>query len=330
MLWLAILTLSHFETQAQGFKPAVYNSSQTAQSAAQPQAQAPLGTLPAASTTKAAQPATGTPTIVYPAMGDPKFNPRPNISTNDGKSGAAQIIQQFINALTGGGNKVPPKTLPNGQPNPAYSNSVGGGTPYANEYGPPVINNYDQLANWPINNSDNINGHRCKQKSQNPRTCMICNLCFEASNQSDEGQIAVARSVMTRVFSRAYPGNICDVIYQPRQYSWTHENKSHGHVLPAACANLNRVIANAEKGIKQGPFASPEVTYTNYFAHNIVFPPWAREGTCAATLRRIGDHTFCNIKGTTTRTVAEVESNHGIGAGTLRQLTSASNTPAQR
>lgn len=298
--FLLLLVFAHKETWAQGsqgFQPAVVQTQQ----AAPVQTAAPV------------------------AAPTPYFLPPPNISSRGGKNNAVKAMEEFLKALgqAPAGAGVPPKYDQYGRPNPAYSDYIGG-RPYANEFGPPIINNYEPLKNWNLSRNG-INGSNCDQKSNNPLVCMVCNLCFEAGNQNDEGQVAVGRSVMTRAFSRSYGSpKLCDVIYAPKQYSWTHENKDHQ--LPGSrCKNLAQLTANAEKAIKQGPFSPqndpPEVQYTNYFAHDLVFPDWAKGGTCAATLRRIGSHTFCNINGTTTRTVADVAQANGFSAGEI-------NTPA--
>lgn len=56
--------------------------------------------------------------------------------------------------------------------------------------------------------------------------CLSLNVYFEARNQKLEGQEAVAWVTMNRVLATKYPNNICDVVWQPGQFSWTEDGKS--------------------------------------------------------------------------------------------------------
>jgi len=51
--------------------------------------------------------------------------------------------------------------------------------------------------------------HRAKEE-----TCLAEAIYFEARGETVRGQIAVAQVVINRVFSRFYPGGVCDVVYQ--------------------------------------------------------------------------------------------------------------------
>lgn len=51
--------------------------------------------------------------------------------------------------------------------------------------------------------------------------CMSEAVYFEARNQPIEGQVAVAITILNRVGSTGYPNNVCDVVYQPNQFSYT-------------------------------------------------------------------------------------------------------------
>lgn len=57
--------------------------------------------------------------------------------------------------------------------------------------------------------------------------CLALNIYFEARGESAQGQMAVAHVTLNRVRSNRFPNSICDVVYQPRQFSWTHTRKSH-------------------------------------------------------------------------------------------------------
>ncbi len=54
--------------------------------------------------------------------------------------------------------------------------------------------------------------------------CLAQNIFFEARNQSEEGQYAVAFVTMNRLMHVSYPDTICEVVFEPVQFSWTAEN----------------------------------------------------------------------------------------------------------
>ena len=56
--------------------------------------------------------------------------------------------------------------------------------------------------------------------------CLALNIYFEARSEPTGGQLAVAFVTMNRVQSRRYPSSICGVVWQKRQFSWTHDGKS--------------------------------------------------------------------------------------------------------
>jgi len=57
--------------------------------------------------------------------------------------------------------------------------------------------------------------------------CLAKNVYFEARNQSTFGQLAVAMVTMNRVEDRRFPNSVCEVVYQNRQFSWTHLVNDH-------------------------------------------------------------------------------------------------------
>ena len=55
--------------------------------------------------------------------------------------------------------------------------------------------------------------------------CLAKNIYFEARGEPIKGQLAVAHVVMNRLDSEEYPSNICGIVYQPNQFSWTSRRK---------------------------------------------------------------------------------------------------------
>jgi len=56
--------------------------------------------------------------------------------------------------------------------------------------------------------------------------CLQQNVYWEARNQSTLGQVAVAWVTLNRMMDDRWPGNVCKVVWQPKQFSWTHDGLS--------------------------------------------------------------------------------------------------------
>ena len=56
--------------------------------------------------------------------------------------------------------------------------------------------------------------------------CLALNVYFEARSEPINSQFAVAEVTMNRVKSNAYPDSVCEVVWQRKQFSWTHDGKS--------------------------------------------------------------------------------------------------------
>lgn len=54
------------------------------------------------------------------------------------------------------------------------------------------------------------------------RDCLALNIYHESRGESTEGQFAVAHVTMNRVKHSNWGNTICDVVYDPMQFSWTH------------------------------------------------------------------------------------------------------------
>ena len=54
-------------------------------------------------------------------------------------------------------------------------------------------------------------------------TCLALAIYYEARSEPHEGQLAVAEVILNRVDSPHYPDNVCDVVWQPYQFSFTHD-----------------------------------------------------------------------------------------------------------
>ena len=56
-----------------------------------------------------------------------------------------------------------------------------------------------------------------------PMMCLAAAIFFEARDQPLDGMMGVADVVMNRVESDRWPDDVCSVVYQSRQFSFTHD-----------------------------------------------------------------------------------------------------------
>lgn len=56
---------------------------------------------------------------------------------------------------------------------------------------------------------------------------LALNMYHEARGDGPDAMQMVGEVTLNRVESHRYPNNICDVVYQRRQFSWTHVRSDH-------------------------------------------------------------------------------------------------------
>lgn len=62
--------------------------------------------------------------------------------------------------------------------------------------------------------------------SNKDRQCLALNIYFESRGESQIGQEFVGWVTLNRTTSGKFPNNICDVVWEHKQFSWTHDGKS--------------------------------------------------------------------------------------------------------
>lgn len=115
-------------------------------------------------------------------------------------------------------------------------------------------------------------------------TCLAQNIYHEARGESPTGRRAVAHVTLNRVKSPRYPDTICEVVYQPEQFSWTASGPGDLSE-PAAFENALVVAINAMSGLSRDPTGGAD----HYYNHHKVTPYWSAS---FETTRVIGQHTF--------------------------------------
>lgn len=125
-------------------------------------------------------------------------------------------------------------------------------------------------------------------------TCLKQNVYFEARNQSIKGQKAVIYVTMNRVLSDRYPDNICDVVFQRKQFSWTHDGQpdypSDNVVEQKAWNDISGIVMIA---LLEMLIGKPDPTHGATHYHNTsVNPNWASKDHL---LTQIGSHLFYRL-----------------------------------
>jgi len=59
-----------------------------------------------------------------------------------------------------------------------------------------------------------------------PLLCLATAIFFEARNESFDAQRFVAEVVINRVQDERYPDTVCEVVFEDKQFSFTHDGKS--------------------------------------------------------------------------------------------------------
>lgn len=119
-------------------------------------------------------------------------------------------------------------------------------------------------------------------KYSNNVTCLAETLYRESRGEPLRGKLAVGQVVVNRVKNSNYPDNICAVVFQKAQFSWTKDFKRF--VAP----NYYRQLATK---IISGTHELSHFTATHFHAR-YVSPRWKNNLTKVAT---IGNHIFYKL-----------------------------------
>ena len=122
-----------------------------------------------------------------------------------------------------------------------------------------------------------------------PFMCMAVAIFFEARAEPVAGMEAVANVIINRVGDSRYPNTVCDVVWERKQYSFTHDGltddpEAHtGHQDKLAWVTSQEVAKEALQGNLLG------ITSTHYHATNVLPPFWTKHYSKDG---RIGNHVF--------------------------------------
>ena len=120
--------------------------------------------------------------------------------------------------------------------------------------------------------------------------CMAKNIYYEARGEPVEGQVAVAHVTMNRVDEEHWPDDICSVVYESKQFSWTFKVKNQ---TPRDLKSWKTAVTIA-RDVMIGNTTDPTLGAQFYHA-GYVNPTWNKEMEVSKV---IGSHIFYKWDGT--------------------------------
>ncbi|MBX2869033.1 MAG: cell wall hydrolase [Acidiferrobacterales bacterium] len=123
------------------------------------------------------------------------------------------------------------------------------------------------------------------QSSGQELGCLAMNIYHEGRGESAKGRAAIASVTMNRVRSKRYPNTVCEVVWQRRQFSWTHIAPRHHVITDHESWQQAIVVARL---FLSGAQVSLVGNATHYHSVNVQ-PNWQDESKLVAL---VGDHYF--------------------------------------
>lgn len=127
--------------------------------------------------------------------------------------------------------------------------------------------------------------------SKQEQTCLTTAIYFEARGERIKGQVGVAQVILNRVRNPAYPGSVCEVVYQNAE--WTNRCQ-----FSFACDGIPDLINDRQSyrlardvamAVSGGKIFLPEVASSTHYYANYVNPKWAK---AMERMTQIGSHFF--------------------------------------
>lgn len=115
-----------------------------------------------------------------------------------------------------------------------------------------------------------------------PLFCLATAIYFEARGEETLGQMAVAQVVINRMVDDRYPDTVCDVVWEPKAFSFTHDGKSDKMKHAESRSKALQVAKSTLRGDGIG------ITSTHYHTLS-VSPYWNQHYSVDGV---VGNHVF--------------------------------------
>lgn len=121
--------------------------------------------------------------------------------------------------------------------------------------------------------------------------CLATAIYFEARGEPEKGQKAVARVIMNRVASKAYPNTICGVVYQnhTRRNACQFSFACDGHADKIREKSAWSRAKSVAKDVVEGRGVPAVIFTATHYHADYVNPRWASR---LKRLSKIGNHIF--------------------------------------
>ncbi|AZZ35988.1 hypothetical protein CIK05_04010 [Bdellovibrio sp. qaytius] len=127
--------------------------------------------------------------------------------------------------------------------------------------------------------------------NQSTYNCLVCNCYFETRGESQDGKVAVAKTVLSRITLPEFPNTVCRVVFQSSQFSWTSDSNSNR--LNATTDDDKEALYDCKKATETALHEGANGLIYFYNPHKAT-PRWARKTTSCG---RVGQHAFSVPKG---------------------------------
>jgi spore germination cell wall hydrolase CwlJ-like protein len=146
------------------------------------------------------------------------------------------------------------------------------------------------LYNISIIKSDPVNkSYITIQERDREVNCLAENIYYEGAGEDAEGKVGIAQVTINRAKSGKFPSDICKVIHQKYQFSWTMNKPKALRVKDEVAYNESKEVA--VKVLMEG-YRLPSLTNSLYYHNHSVNPKWNRHMNKDAV---IGGHIFWSV-----------------------------------
>lgn len=114
--------------------------------------------------------------------------------------------------------------------------------------------------------------------------CLALALYHEARGEPHYGQLMVARVIVNRVQSKNFPDSICDVVMQPRQFSFVRDGKFPNPKDESSWHSSKVLAAEIVKDVRVLPYSIADHYHTVKIS-----PVWNKD---LYKVTRVGRHIF--------------------------------------
>lgn len=118
--------------------------------------------------------------------------------------------------------------------------------------------------------------------------CLSLALYHESRGEPHQGQLMVAAVIVNRVVSDRFPDDMCEVVMQPRQFSFVRKGK----IPTPKDAKAWKAAHNLAEQILTDTRILPP-TMADHFHTTSVKPVWRKD---LKKLKRVGNHIFYSYK----------------------------------